>query len=207
MKRSPRRLLFAFAALASLGLACEVTDATRCEDMDATLRARALQLPRACNDDADCVLVELRPGYTVAANAAPDDPELLDLQRRRVELCGADDADGVVYQASCEARQCTARKTGVIQDPDAGNNNDTGPCACESDDACPFGSVCAECACDPRCLDACTLLDTCGQLTPQIGLGTDLEGCVDLCVSSFEISSDIAACISAASCDTSLDCL
>lgn len=205
-------------ALALALMACQPTPDERCDQLDDILRARALQLPRFCEEDTDCQLVELRPGYTVAANSTPSDPETDDVRRRRQELCGPWEPDTVIYQAVCEESQCQARKIGTIDRPDAGDDagEDTGPdvtpdtddCSCATSEDCNFGEVCLNgCTCDSTCRDACLNLERCGQLNAQTGFGVDLDNCIELCIDRTGGTGAIPTCLRDAACDDTLGCL
>jgi len=214
MTTHPRWTCAALVPLLVLAaVACEPTSVERCDELDSIIRARALQLPRFCEEDTDCLLVELRPGYTVAANSTPADPEIEDAKRRRQELCGGWEPESVLYQAVCDGSQCQARKVGTIDRPDTGTDSDTGTadtdqCTCADNTDCGFGEVCMDgCVCDSACRDACLNLERCGQLNAQNGFGVDLENCAELCIDRTDGVGTIPSCLRDAACDATLDCL
>jgi hypothetical protein len=170
------------AALLGLALAvgltaCDKTDDARCSELDEVISAKAAQFPRFCEDDVDCLVVEVHAGLSVASNDEPVDAELEAIKARRVELCGAFDDDFTNWEARCEDTACEIVAAGVVDRPDIGGDVDEG-CATSQD--CGPGSLCVAPECRPLCADACAHILECGD-GEELGLGTSLENCIQRC--------------------------
>ncbi len=156
---------------------CEKTDEKRCTELDEVIEAKAAQLPSFCEDDIDCLVVEVHEGLTVGANDAPDDPELEALKARRVEVCGAFEDDFIAWEAHCEEQACVVEVAGVVDRPDVGADV---PDGCANSEECPSGSLCVAPECRPLCADACAHVVDCGALE-TLGLGSSLANCIERC--------------------------
>lgn len=167
----------ALSALLGLG-ACDKTEEKRCEELDEIIDAKASQLPDYCEDDIDCLLVDIHPGLTVAANDVTLDAELDQVKARRVELCGEFEDDFKSFVAECDERTCVAIESGVVDRPDTGSDLPDG--TCEVGDDCERGNLCVQGTCRPLCADACRHVEECG-VREELGLGSSQDNCVDRC--------------------------
>lgn len=170
--------LLGLALVLSL-LGCDKTDETRCEELDDVIVAKAGQLPTYCDDDIDCLTVDVHAGLTVSANAITEDPELDAAKARRVELCGEFEDDFTTYVSRCENHACTVVVAGTEDRPDTGTDAaDAGPC--RGHDECARGELCVNGACVGLCTNACVHVEECGE-REDLGLGSSLENCIDRC--------------------------
>ncbi len=218
--------LCAALALVSLGSACERADAVRCEELDAILEAKGEQLPRSCEADVDCLVVQIHPGLSVAANSVAVDPEIDVIKARRVELCDEFELDLNVYQAICIEGACGVQITGQIDPPDVGqpdagqpdvgqpdadDNPDADVCSCASDPDCAFGDLCVDgCLCQPICGVVCAHADECG-LLEELRLGSDIPNCVERCDAFLEREGQagltLLSCLASRACADLQSCL
>jgi hypothetical protein len=205
-------LRWALAALLLLAfVACEKPREEVCEDLDAVVRARALQYPTSCEADEQCVVVRVHAGLSVATSQPASDAQLPALVQRHDELCAPFAADRTVYQAVCVEERCDLLVTGELPEPDAGDDASDAPDTTEPDVSEPDvvepdvsepdvsepdvdpGCGCAtdeDCPVTASCRDACTCepwcASACGNLQgcgrlEELGLGTSFQNCVERC--------------------------
>ena len=209
-------------------MGCDTKDDERCADFDEILRAKAGQAADTCEDEVDCLVVEVHPGLFVAANGPVSDPEIDSVKARRVELCGDFDPDLNLYASACEEERCILEVTGAVTppptpdagSPDAGEPDggspdlgepDGGSCVCDSDEECGFGNLCSDgCNCSSICDVVCERGEACGKLE-ELRLGSDVDNCIERCDAFLDRDGEEALglleCLAVESCEALADCL
>ena len=174
------------AALLLLGVgACSLEKDQRCDEIDAILVARGEQLPKTCETDTDCMVVEVRPGIP-AVTSQPFDPESVRYLRVEHEMsCGPFERRYRGATPLCEpdgaTRSCELRVESIYLDRDA--SIDTAPVVCECDSVQDCGEntpYCVGCICRDDCGVACYRLDECGELQ-RLGYGRGVDDCTVRC--------------------------
>jgi hypothetical protein len=211
--------------------ACDKTDDQRCAELDRVIAAKATELPVRCEDDLDCLIVDIHAGLSVATTALVNDPELEATKSRRVELCGDFEDDLIVWEATCQENlgfetsspgsqfECVAVEAGTIPRPDVGEDApdlgsdtpdpDTPSPSCRSHDDCEPGSLCVEEFCLPLCADGCAHASECGALE-DLGLGSSVANCIERCDRVARATGEngiaLARCLRDTVCDSLADC-
>jgi hypothetical protein len=198
---------------------CEQSVAERCLDIETLLLVRGEQLPRRCESDGDCQIVEVRPGLPAVTSEPLDDPFAEALVQEYTETCGPFQRRYRSARALCEegpdGRRCVLRAEGLPPDflNDAGVDT-TGDvevtCECRSAADCPDEAPsCADCLCLDACGLACHRADLCGVLF-ELGFGRNLADCQTRC-QDLESRDSAAAealirCLQTAECDEISTC-
>ena len=164
---------------------CSLDSSERCDELDSILVARGEQLPKLCETDSDCVVVEVRPGIPAVTNQ-PFDPESVRyLQTEREMSCGPFERRYRAATPLCEPdgvnRRCELQVESIYLDRDAGVDTDEVVCDCESVQDCGESAPhCLGCVCRDECGVACYSVDQCGELQ-NLGYGRSVDDCTVRC--------------------------
>lgn len=196
--------------------ACDRPQEQLCQELEQVIEAKAEQLPRQCEEDAQCVLVQVHSNLTVAANTEPNGEELRATVERRDELCTPYPVSRTIFSASCVEGICEALPVGQRPEVDLGADvpgvtPDAQDCDCQADPDCASSEFCAEgCFCASRCEPACANVDNCGLLL-EVGLGSSRENCLLRCEALLEneprTGLALTSCLSEAACDEIRACI
>lgn len=231
MTRSPTLraalLLVVFAAAAS---ACQV-EGPVCSDLRRQVLESEHALPRHCQVDQECTILQTLPGRLVAARHLPDDPQFAVAVARYSEACMAEEVDrgelrlvARAFDARCQlfegaitgeqTRLCAVTFDGEVVDPNDPSFElpPEALCDCADTSDCRNGKLCeGQCLCLEPCEAACRHVDQCGEgKLRELGLGGDLETCVATCrvnLSDRQLREVEVPCLAEAACNVIADCI
>lgn len=198
--------LIGLAVLVTGLAACSLDESERCTEIEAILEARGQQLPKGCEADTDCLIVEVRPGIPAVTNRPFDPMSVRSLVVEYETSCGAFDQRYRAARPLCEQRGvnriCELQVESIYLDQDAGPAVETFDCDCETDADCGAAAPrCESCVCRDDCGVACSRLYACGELQDS-GLGLSIADCTTHCNDSADTDAGatLAQCLSQTEC-------
>jgi hypothetical protein len=180
--------------------------------------ARGEQLPRDCETDNDCLIVEVRPGIPTVTNQSFDAAEVLHLIREYEDSCPPFNVTYQYAASTCELENGERVCVLAIEPLEEGSDMDASDsfeedgdlsCFCESDEECPSEMpFCESCACRDECGVACYRVLLCG-LLDDLEYQT-IDDCSDSCRSfeSFDPAGarELVDCLTSATCSNMVEC-